>query len=75
MSEPGVTLTRLVAVERNAVAGIQTAKAAHETASDAMQRLMKAEAEVAALKNTLTALRSELALIKYQASGAGGPTS
>lgn len=58
--EPGLTLSRLVAAEKNALAAIEIAKLARKESSEMRQRVTQLEAEVAALKQAIEAQRSQM---------------
>lgn len=57
MSEPGLTLSRLVAAEKNAVAGIEISKIARKDSNESLRRIVQLEAEVAALKQLVEQIR------------------
>lgn len=59
-SEPGLTLSRLVATEKNAVAAIEISKMARKGESDLRHRVTQLEGEVAALKQALDRLRQQM---------------
>lgn len=60
MSEPGLTLSRLVAAERNGVAAIEISKLARKGESDLRHRVTQLEAEIAAMKMAIDQLRQQL---------------
>ncbi len=72
MSEPGLTLSRLVAAERNATAGIEISKMARKDSNESLRRITQLEAEVAALKQVVEQIRIQFltAFAKYNT----GPT-
>ncbi len=68
--EPGVTLSRLIAVERNALAAIEAADQARQQFGELRQQLVTVQAENVQLKARIEALTAQMAM----AMGSG-PTS
>lgn len=69
-NEPGLTLGRMVAAERNALAAVNGVKELRELYQPLLERLEKLELENAALKQQVAALNSRF----YQSMGSG-PTA
>lgn len=69
MSEPGVTLGRLIAAERNALAAVSAAKDMREKLGAALDRIDKLEAEQVAMKTAMQYVNVRLALMR-----GAGPT-
>ena len=67
--EPGLTLSRMIAAERNALAGIESARLARIEIAAAMTRIAQLEGEVVAMKADAERMRGILAL-----SRGTGPT-
>lgn len=70
--EDGLTLSRLVAAEKNALAGVEIARIARKGESDLRQRVTQLEAEVAALKLALDQLRVNVAVWRHSGGSGGG---
>jgi hypothetical protein len=68
--EPGVNLGRMIAAERNAMAGVELAKAA-------MRRVSDADIRIAALENHIVFLTNELQQVRTLAAirAGNGPTA
>ncbi len=70
--EPGLTLSRLVAAEKNALAAIEIARMARKESSELRQRVAQLEAELAAIKGAIEQHRLQvLAMIRV----GSGPTA
>lgn len=70
--EPGLNLSRVVALEKNALAAIEIAKMARQGESDLRQRVNQLEAENAAMKMAIEQLRQQMfAMLKIGT----GPTA
>lgn len=67
-NEPGLTLGRLIAAERNALAAIEAAKANNQNQLQLRNRVARLEAEVVNLKSEAQRLR---ALLPTFALGSG----
>lgn len=59
-NEPGMTLSRLVAAEKNGLAAIEISKLARKGESDLRQRVVQLEAENAAMKMAIEQLRQQM---------------
>lgn len=65
--EDGLTLSRLVAAEKNALAAIEIARIARKGESELRQRVTQLEAEVAALKSVIHDIEVKAAVARYAA--------
>ena len=65
--EPGMTLSRAVALEKNALAAIEIAKMSRREADDLRQRVTHMETGIAALKVLVDQNRAALAVARYVA--------
>lgn len=73
--EDGLTLSRLVAAEKNALAAIEIAKIARKGESELRQRVTQLEAEVAALKSVIRDIEVREAVARYAAQAAAQGTA
>lgn len=68
--EPGVTLGRLMAAERNALSALNTVKSLHSNLSEKDKKIQQLESEVAQLKGQLNGFNTRLAMVQGR-----GPTT
>lgn len=68
-SEPGLTLSRLIAAERNGLAAIEIARISRKDSADNRARIVQLEAEVASLKTTIEQMRMQLIGMIHLGSG------
>jgi hypothetical protein len=70
VSEPGLTLGRLIAAERNALTAINIAEQARASSADAQQKIGRLESENQALRQEINQVRLIAAL-----KAGNGPTA
>ena len=67
MPEPGLTLGRLIAAERNALAGVEVSRRAESDVAALTQRVSRLELEVVQLKEAMARLNARV----YSMMGSG----